>query len=129
MTLNGWLKKHVAQLLFFVFTYYIRNKRLVTFTSIKMGVSTVPCTLSTVQFKQKAPYLSRKSKLWLLLIDNILVYKLINHMSCGNSLLFSIYFSKCKKCLNCTPSIRKFWETVTHSHFVLQVELYHMENL
>jgi len=44
MNLNGLIKKMLPNcyIFLFVFIYYIFNEQLVTFTSLKMGVSTVP---------------------------------------------------------------------------------------
>jgi len=68
MNVNGLINKHVAQLLFYLCLY----ERLVTFTSLKIGVSTVPwysinCIVET-KLRQKAPYFYE------LIVENINYY-------------------------------------------------------
>jgi len=98
MNLNGLINKHVAQLLFYLCLY----ERLVTFTSLKICLN---CTMVLYQLyswdkveTKSTLFLwancGKYKLLWVLLIDNILVYKLMKCLvAChGNSLLFSIYF-------------------------------------
>ena len=87
-----WMNKQKCCpiVIFFICLYFLYLQwMVVTFTWLEMGVSTVPW--------QKAPYfyeliVENINYLWVFLIDNILVYKLIKCFLCEKS--------KRKKCLN-----------------------------